>query len=408
MLTGVPPRDHGIVGNGHYDRDLAEVHFWKQSNHLVQKEKVWETARKRDPSVTCANICWWFNMHSNVDVAVTPRPIYCADGRKLPDCYTQPMGWRDDLQAKLGPFPLFQFWGPGASIQSSQWIADAARSTVERYDPTLTLVYLPHLDYALQKLGPGHAEIPKHLGEVDGVVGGLLDFFSRRDTRVLLVSEYGVEPVHTAIPLNRTLREAGLLSLRFESGREMLDPGGCRALAVADHQVAHLYVRDPADVAAVHKLAQNCPGVAQVYDRQTQHEIGLDHPRAGDLVAVASEGCWFSYGWWQDQKYAPDYARTVDIHRKPGYDPLELFIDPAIRSPRLSIGWRLLKKKLGMRTLMDVIPLDTKLVKGSHGRIDMPDALQPILIAPSSINPPPGAIPCEGVYDVILRSLFEG
>src|SRR5690606_33565848 len=178
MLTGAPPREHGIVGNGWFDRELAEVQFWKQSNRLVRAEKVWETARRRDPSVTCANICWWYNMATSADVSITPRPIYKADGRKIPDCYTDPPELRDELTRKLGRFPLFQFWGPGASIVSTQWIARAAMPTFEHHPsltapPTLSLVYLPHLDYPLQKLGPDHPQIPGEIAAIAAVTGAL-------------------------------------------------------------------------------------------------------------------------------------------------------------------------------------------------------------------------------------------
>ena len=126
-LTGTTPDTHGIVGNGWYVHDDAEVRFWRQSNRLVQAPKIWETARAADPSFTCANMFWWFNMYSSVDCGVTPRPMYPADGRKLPDVYTVPAGLRDDLQRELGTFPLFNFWGPRASIASTRWIAEASK-----------------------------------------------------------------------------------------------------------------------------------------------------------------------------------------------------------------------------------------------------------------------------------------
>ena len=257
MLTGLPPREHGIVSNGWYDRESAEVRFWKQSNHLVHGEKVWETARKRDPSVTCANLFWWFNMYSSADYSVTPKPMYKADGRKIPDCYADPPELRGSLQEQLGQFPLFNFWGPGSSIASSRWIADAARLVHERHRPTLTLVYLPHLDYALQKLGPNHADIPKALREIDDVGGGLIDYFEGNGVRVVVGSEYGIAAVDDAVHINRLLRVAGGIRVRVEEGLELLDPGASPAFAVADHQVAHVYVRAPSEIA---RYADFCRG----------------------------------------------------------------------------------------------------------------------------------------------------
>jgi len=406
MLTGSPPRDHGIVGNGWYDRESAEIRFWKQSNHLVRGPKVWEVARERDPSVTCAKMFWWYNMYSSADWSVTPRPQYKADGRKIPDCYAEPPELRDELQAALGMFPLFRFWGPVASLESSRWIAEASKRVDALHDPTLTLVYLPHLDYALQKFGPGSAEARAADTEIDGVVGDLIGFYESRGARVMIVSEYGIEPVTDAVHINRVLREAGLVRVRVEDGTELLDPGASRAFAVADHQVAHVYVRDAGEVERVGALCRETPGVAAVYDRDEQRRMRVDSDRAGDLLLVSEMGRWFSYYYWLDDARAPDFARCVDIHRKPGYDPVELFVDPAIRFPKIALGWRLAKKKLGFRTMMDVIPLDAALVKGSHGRPPSLPELGPLMMT----KQPYGReeMEMEGVFFRILEHMFDG
>ncbi|TVQ33167.1 MAG: alkaline phosphatase family protein [Phycisphaeraceae bacterium] len=408
MFTGLPPSGHGVVANGWFNRELQEIHFWKQSNRLVQGEKVWETAKKRDPSFTCANMFCWFNMYSSVDWSVTPRPIYKADGRKIPDCYAEPPELRDTLQAELGRFPLFNFWGPGSSIASSRWIAEATKRVVERHDPTLTLVYLPHLDYDLQKLGPGHPDIPKAVGEIDEVAGGLIDHLAVRNRRIIIASEYAIEPVSEAVFPNRALREAGALRVRTEDGHELLDPGASRAFAVADHQVAHVYIRDPADIPEFQRLFASLPGVEQILTRAEQEEIDIAHERSGELLLVAEPGRLFAYDYWRagEDSMAPDFARTVDIHRKPGYDPRELFIDPRFRFPKLAIAHRLLRRKLGMRTLLDVIPLDASLVKGSHGRRDSAPSEKPILITPAGADTSTD-FPAEGVRDVLLESLFQ-
>jgi len=407
MWTGGPPRRHGIVGNGWYNRELAEVQFWKQSNRLVDGEMVWETARRRDPSVTCANLFCWYNMYSSVDWSVTPRPMYKADGRKLPDVYSTPPKLRHRLQDELGTFPLFDFWGPRSSIRSSRWIADAAQIVHSTYDPTLTLIYLPHLDYALQRFGPQDPAISVAVAEIDAVVGNLLDYFETRGVRPLVVSEYGIEPVEDAVHLNRILREDGALHVRDEQGLELLDAGASRAFAVADHQVAHVYVRDPDDVARFRDLCREIEGVEQVLDADGQAAAGLDHPRAGELVLVSEPRRWFSYFYWLDDALAPDFARTVDIHRKPGYDPLELFVDPRLRLAGLRMGWKLLRKTLGFRTLFDFIPLDARLVRGSHGRVEQPAEAAPLLIAPGDRSDLPDPLPCTAVRDLILDTLFR-
>jgi predicted AlkP superfamily pyrophosphatase or phosphodiesterase len=367
-LTGRHPSGHGIVGNGWYFRDECEIRFWRQSNRLVQTPKIWERARTIDSSFTCANVFWWYNMYSSADFTVTPRPMYPADGRKLPDIYTAPADLRDRLQADLGQFPLFDFWGPRASIASTQWIAAAATHIEQRFCPTLTLVYLPHLDYNLQRVGPGAAATATDIRQMDDVTGDLIRFYEDRGVQVIVLSEYGLCDVTTPVHLNRALREQGLVAVRIEQGLELLDPGASPAFAVADHQVAHVYVNDPARLHEVRGIVEKVPGVERVLDEQGKAGVRLNHPRAGDLVAIAEPHAWFTYYYWLDDSRAPDFARTVDIHRKPGYDPVELFLDPAIRSPALAVGWKLARRRLGFRTLLDVTPLDAALVKGSHGR----------------------------------------
>jgi predicted AlkP superfamily pyrophosphatase or phosphodiesterase len=407
FTTGLPPAGHGCVGNGWYFRDLAEVWLWRQSNRLVEGEKIWEAAVRRDPGFTSAVLFWWYNMYTTATWSVTPRPMYPADGRKIPDIYTQPPELRDELNGRLGPFPLFRFWGPGADIVSSRWIADCARHVYDTRHPTLTLVYLPHLDYNLQRLGPVHPALGRDLSAVDALVGELAAHVQRDGARLLVLSEYGITPVTGAVHLNRALREAKLLEVRRELGRELLDAGASEAFAVADHQIAHLYVRRPDRVAEVKSLVEALPGVETVLDADGKRATGLDHPRAGELVAVARPDRWFTYYYWRDEDAAPDFARTVDIHRKPGYDPVELFMDPTLRVPPLSVGWRLAKKALGFRYLMDVIPLDASLVKGSHGRLpDRPEA-GPLVISSEAGLLPAGPVAATDIKDLILRHLFQ-
>jgi predicted AlkP superfamily pyrophosphatase or phosphodiesterase len=408
LVTGLLPRDHGSVANGWYFRDTAEVRLWQQSNHLVGGEKVWDAARHRDPAFTCAKMFWWYNMYSTADFSVTPRPLYPADGRKLPDCYAEPPELRQELTERFGTFPLFHFWGPNADIRSTQWIADASRYVYDTRRPTLTLVYLPHLDYGLQKLGPHHPAIPGHLRQVDEVCGELIEHFERDSARVVILSEYGITPVGGAVHINRVLRQAGLIRIKPELGREMLDAGASDAFAVADHQVAHVYVRSPERVAEVGALLERVEGIERVLDEEGKRDVGLDNPRSGELVAVSRADRWFSYYFWLDDDRAPDYARTVDIHRKPGYDPAELFVDPDLRIPLLSVGTRLAKKKLGFRYLMDVIPLDASLVQGSHGRPTDDPRAGPVWLSGDPSLLPDGEIEATAVKELLLQHVFAG
>lgn len=406
-LTGRLPASHGIVGNGWYFRELGEVLFWRQSNRLIEGDKIWDEARQRDGDFTVANTFWWYAMNGTADITMTPRPIYCADGVKIPDCYSQPPELRDDFNRAFGQFPLFQFWGPATSIASSRWIGQAAKEIECRSRPSLQLVYLPHLDYCLQREGLG-GSISGDLADIDTLCGELLDFFGERDCRVVVLSEYGIAAVDRPIHPNRILRDAGLLALKTDLGREYMDTAASRAFAVADHQICHVYVRNPADVPLVESLFSQVPGVELNLNSDGKRAFGLDHARSGELVLVAEDRAWFTYYWWNDDARAPDYARTVNIHAKPGYDPCELFIDPAITFPKLKVAATLAKKKLGFRYLMEVIPLDARLVKGSHGRAPGDPACGPLLMTTAPTLLDDCRLRPTQVRDMLLRHLFAG
>ncbi|GAA1211830.1 alkaline phosphatase family protein [Prauserella alba] len=378
MLTGRPPREHGIVGNGWYFRDLGEVYLWRQHNRLVQGEKVWETARRADPGYRAANVCWWYAMGASTDWTITPRPVYHADGRKSPDCYARPPELHDELTEELGTFPLFNYWGPTASLRSSEWVVGASRRLLP--DADLTLAYVPHLDYDLQRHGPDSPQALAAVRDVDRTVAPLLDDARASGATVVVVSEYGITPASRPVDVNRMLRQSGLLEVYTQEGMEYLDPWTSRAFAVADHQVAHVYVANPADVASVAKLCQDLPGVDLVLDREAQADYGIDHERAGELVLVAEQGAWFTYYYWLDDARAPDFARGVDIHRKPGYDPAELFLDPADPTVKARALLGLARKKLGLRYTMNVVPMDGRWVKGTHGRLPDDPAEGPLLL----------------------------
>jgi predicted AlkP superfamily pyrophosphatase or phosphodiesterase len=409
FMTGVLPQDHGIVGNGWLFRDQMEVLLWRQSNRLVAGEKIWEAGKKRDGGFTCANMFWWYNMASSHDLGATPRPIYKADGRKLPDCYTVPAQLRAWLTERLGPFPLFQFWGPATTIASTRWIAEATKLVMAEHNPTLTLAYLPHLDYDLQRFGPdeSHPSVRQSLIDIDAVAGDLADAARASGRSVIALSEYGITPVNRPIHINRALRDAGLLIVREEDGGELLDPMASRAFALSDHQIAHIYIADPELKPKVRSLVEGLPGVEHVYGGDERKAIGLYHARSGELIAMADARSWFTYYYWNDERRAPDFARTVEIHRKPGYDPVELFLDPMIAAPKAAIGKRLLLRKLGFRTLMDVIPLDASLVRGSHGRLTEKPDVGPLVITDQPDLLTRDRIVATDVKQLLLKAVFE-
>ena len=410
LLTGQPPSGHGIVGNGWFFRDTGEVRFWQQSNRLIEAEPLYTTAKHRAAAAgrdfKVAQLFWWFNQGANVDLSVTPKPYYGANGNKAFGISGTPDGLTDRLENELGKFPFHTFWGPAAGLACTPWIARSAASVLRDERPDLTLVYLPHLDYDPQRLGPAGSDLPRLVGELDAAFAPLLDQAERSGAGVWVVSEYGHCDVSRVVEPNRILRRAGLLNVRPGPFGEVFDPFTSRAFAVCDHQLAHVYVADAADIPRVVDLLRSAPGVGRLLFGAGRAEVGLDHPRAGEVVALSEPDAWFAYPFWLDDAQAPDYARTVDIHRKPGYDPCELFLDPALKVPKLRIARRLLTKKLGFRTLFDVIPLDPSLVRGSHGLPASDPADRPVLIGSGSV--PSDDLATTDVRDLVLAALGLG
>jgi predicted AlkP superfamily pyrophosphatase or phosphodiesterase len=410
LLTGELPRAHGIVANGWLFRETREVRFWQQANPLLQAEPLYATARlrarDRGRPFRAAKLFWWFNQGADVDVSVTPKPYYAADGNKAFGIAGTPDGLCERLETTLGHFPFPSFWGPTAGLPSTRWIARCAAEVVrDRPSPDLTLVYLPHLDYDPQRFGPAGCDMPRLVRELDDACEPLLDACRAACARAWVVSEYGHCDVKRAVEPNRLLRKAGLLTVRPGPFGEGLDLFASRAFAVCDHQLAHVYVRDPADLERAGGILETDPGIARVLVGPQRAEVGLDHPRSGEIIALSAPDAWFAYPFWLDDRQAPDYARTVDIHRKPGYDPCELFFDPRIRLPKLRAARRLLQKRLGFRTLFDLVPLDSSLVRGSHGLCATTIEERPILFGDGA--PPTAADPIAmtRVAQLLLEAL---
>ena len=381
-LTGKLPSEHGIVGNGWYDRKLNEHHFWKQSNQLVEGEKLWERIRRKRPGFRCAKLFWWYNMYSSVDFSITPRPLYGSDGNKVFDVHTHPLPMREQIKRDLGEFPFSAFWGPRAGLASSKWIAAASRWIEEKHSPDLSLIYLPHLDYDLQRFGPSHPKVKNALNEVDQIAGDLIRYFEKKGVRVLVLSEYGISNVDHVIYPNRAFRSKGWLSLKKEFGGETIDCGSSRAFALTDHQIAHVYLphNHPTLRKKVRACLESLNGVAEVLEGEDR--AGLNHQRSGDLVALAKENAWFAYYHWEKDSLAPEFARCIDIHRKYGYDPAELFFDPKLTLPTMRALRKLIAKRMGFRIHMDLIPLDSSVVGGSHGIIPEDPLDWPVIFGP--------------------------
>ncbi len=347
ILSGKYPSEHGIISNGLYDRSTYNVSFWEQSSSLVQSQRIWDTVRKSNTNKT-AVLFWQNTMYANSDIVVTPRPIH-LDDKMVMWCYSKPVGYYEKLKDKFGEFNLATYWGPLASTKSSEWIVNAAEYTLESERPNFLFVYIPHVDYSAQRFGKGTAQVRDDLKKADELVGRIvqktIDLGIREETQFIILSEYAFNDVTDAVPINLVLRDADLLSVRNIQEKEYLDLEYSKAFAMVDHQVAHIYIKKGYE-RETRNVLENISGVDTILDSTDKKELAINHERSGELIAISSRDRWFSYYWWYDEHMAPDFARKVDIHRKPGYDPVELFFDPNTKS----------------------IPLDPTLVKGSHGR----------------------------------------
>lgn len=349
ILSGRYPSEHGIIANGLYDRSSHSVSFWEQPSALVQKERVWDTLKNKSPSVKTAVLFWQNTMFVNSDIVITPRPLHMGDGSMIQWCYSKPVGYYEEASRTIGEFNLATYWGPMASHRSSEWIGKAAEYTLEKSRPNLMFVYIPHVDYSAQRFGPNSNQARDDLKKADSMVGDIVEKTSKLgtsdETEFMVISEYAFNDVSGAVPLNVKLREAGLLDITTIGGKEYIDFELSRAFAMVDHQVAHIYIKDGfAD--KTQKVLEDLPEVEKVLTKKEQKGLKIDNERSGELIAISTKDKWFSYYWWDETQKAPPFAGTVDIHRKPGYDPLELFYDREKNS----------------------IPFDTNMIKGSHGR----------------------------------------
>lgn len=350
ITSGYYPADHGIISNGFYDRDTKQVSFWEQYDSLVQKPRIWDILKKANPKLKTAVLFWQNSLYTNSDFVITPKPLHLED-TTIMWCYSKPVNYYEEIAQHIGEFDLKWYWGPFASIKSSRWIIDASMYTIKKHSPDLVLVYLPHLDYSAQKHGPQSNEFKQSLVEIDNMIGDLLDFLDTNkfgDTyEIMIHSEYGFNEMNHSLSPNILLRQNGLLSIRNILGKEYIDFENSNAFAMVDHQIAHIFIKSGYDdvVTSIFKKEKN---IARILDKESQIKLNINHPRSGELILYSKDNCWFNYYWWEDENHAPSFTFSVDIHRKPGYDPLELFLDPIDKR----------------------ISHDTSLIKGSHGVFD--------------------------------------
>jgi predicted AlkP superfamily pyrophosphatase or phosphodiesterase len=365
LTTGLYPAEHGVIANGFYSRETFDVGFWEQAASLVQGERIWTRLRKKDDSLKTALLFFQNSLYADCDAVITPKPLHTEEGM-IQWCYSKPVNLYEEICNRIGEFNLMHFWGPLAGIESSRWIGRAAVEVMALIHPDLMFVYLPHLDYCSQKFGPDDPQTWKEAALVDAEVGNIIQGIEAMElpgeTIFVVLSEYAFSRVQGDIPLNRILREKGFFAVRTIKGREYPDLELSTAFAMVDHQIAHIYVK-PGYENGVKTLLDETEGIDIVLDAKARSQYRIDNPRAGDLVAVSARDRWFSYYWWEDRAVEPDFATHVDIHRKPGYDPLELFLEPGTMK----------------------VSQDTGLIRGSHGRPPLSDAdLVPLIVSGES------------------------
>ncbi|MBN1396335.1 MAG: alkaline phosphatase family protein [Pirellulales bacterium] len=386
MTTGRRPDRHGVVANGFYDRDKRRVEMWTAANDFIKQPQLWDLLSHHDGGLKSAV---WFPLHAKgceADYVCTPAPIHNPDGTESLWCYTRPTDYYGELRDRLGHFPLKNYWGPLAGLPSSRWIVDSALDAAKRWRPDFFYIYLQHLDYAAQRSGPDGPDAERAIAEFDALVERLAEGMREaygQPPLWIVAGEYAITPVNHVCYPNRALREAGLLAVRDEEDGEHLDFENSRAFAMVDHQFSHVFVADGDQKTAerVAELFRNRPGIAEVLLGAQRGRYNLEHPRSGEVVLISTPESWQAYYWWLDDGRAPKFARTVDIHRKPGYDPVELCFDAATKS----------------------IPLDATSIKGSHGAPAVDPAQRTVLLTsdPTMLGGLEAAD--ADVFDIVLK-----
>jgi hypothetical protein len=385
MTTGKLPAEHGVVANGFYWRDKGAVEMWTAWNECIQQPQIWDVLHKRDPAITSAV---WFPLHSKgcgADYICTPAPIHNPDGSESLWCYTKPTEAYGHYRDRLGHFPLQHFWGPLANIKSTAWIVDSAIINAREQRPNFSYIYLPHLDYAAQKSGPDSDAAKNALADLDGVLAWLFEemhvIYGNEPPLWLVASEYTILPVNHVTYTNRVLREAGLLKIKDTPDGEQLDLAGSDAWALVDHQFSHVFTSGEAATAKVSDLFRGREGISEVLVGDDLAKYGLNHERSGQVVLVSAANSWQAYYWWLDDAKAPKFARTVDIHRKPGYDPVEMHFDFKTKS----------------------IPLDARLVKGAHGAPPRDESQRGVILSSQRGVLVGQALTDTDVFELVLR-----
>ena len=381
ITTGVLPNKHGIIANGYYDKKSKSVSFWEQYDSLVEQTRIWENLKKKNKNFKTALLFWQNSLFTNSDIVITPKPLH-LEKKMIEWCYSKPQNFYEEISSEIGEFELKSYWGPFSSIKSSSWILHATKLVIKKQKPDLVMSYLPHLDYAAQKFGPFSNELSNSVNEIDNLLGDFVEFLKLNfpdEYEIMIISEYGFNEVSKSISPNKILREHNLQSFRTISNKEYIDFEFSKAFAMVDHQIAHIYT-DNEHEKTVKDIFSTIPGISKIIDKSEQKAIGINHPKSGNLILCAEKNFWFNYYWWDSSEKAPEFTFSVDIHRKPGYDPLELFFDKQTMT----------------------ISHDTNLIHGSHGIFSESDASNlPIAVIPKCLNLSSKKLPITQIFTLI-------
>ncbi|MGA1825170.1 MAG: alkaline phosphatase family protein [bacterium] len=324
IRTATLPSEHGIVGNGFFFSEQWKALFWEQSSRLIEGSYIWEKFRSHGKKV--AQMFIQQSLGPSSDLILSPAPIHKHHGGMILTCFSEPPALNQRLEKDMGGvFPLHHYWGPLASKKSSAWITKAIISVIGKEQPDFLYTYLPHLDYNLQRFGPYSKKSKKAFEELISFLGKIVTAAKKNNYRIIVFGDYPITPAHNVIFPNKILRKAGLFKTRLIRGKQYPNYFTSSAFCITDHQIAHLHIFDPKREEEIKVLINNLSGIDKILNGNAQADVGLNHPRSGDIVLVAAPGYWFDYRWWDDKKNAPDYATHIDIHNKPGYDPCELF-----------------------------------------------------------------------------------
>ncbi len=323
LYTGEAPHKTGIIANGIYFDKTRNVSFWNQSFNLVEVLPFWQ-----DKNIKTALIFMQLSLGSRADIIITPKPVHLRHAGMIDYCYTKPQELWNNLVDIYGPFKLKWYWGPYVNIKGSEWIKNATLHILKNYLPDVAFTYIPHMDYISQRTG--YKDSFTTFNELKNIINILRELLETSDVLgydAIIFSDYGADFVNTVYNPNRVLKQEKFLRTYKVKKYEYLDLYESDAFALCDHQIAYVFCNRYDVEDDIYKIFKQKYTNCDVYSKNELMDLGIYHKNMGSMALFAKQG-WFSYKWWNENEEGPDYKKHIDIHRKEGYDPLELFLEP--------------------------------------------------------------------------------